>query len=690
MKNLSIGAKLTLISVACTAILLIVAIWLQTSLAANSVSTLSNEKAEAIAEKHAEQVSRLLNEGMTLASSLSSVFEGLKEAGAVDRDALNNVLRKTMEDNPALAGAWAGFIPNALDGRDEEFKGKEPFTDETGRYSTYFYNFGKGIQPYHLTAYQGSGPENAYFQVPLETGKPYVTDAVGYDIEGQWVVLVSFCVPILHDGKVVGVAGVDISLNDLSEAFAAENPFGDGRLQLLSYQGSWVAHEDDEIRGKPISETSPELAGALKAVQAGDRLVEEVNDERLIFEPAKITGTTTPWSVVVRIPDATVQKPVHDLMIISWIGGLCVVGVVALVLFLVASRIIKAPLRTTAASIARLEAGDLDSAVPGQDRGDEIGRINTALDSFRESAIRMRALEQERLEDQQRQSQERAVARRQFAEDFEAAVGEIIRSVNRSCDAFRQAAQDVRNSASTNQEKSSIVGDAANQASENVNTVAASAEELSSSIREIASQVTRATSVADGAVSEADRVNTLVGNLARAADRIGEVLSLINDIAEQTNLLALNATIEAARAGEAGKGFAVVANEVKSLANQTSKATGEIAQQIEAVQGETRTTVDAIKSISQTIADIHSTAASIAAAIEEQEAATREISSAVGQAAAGTSTVSDQVGEMRDLAVQNGERAKTVEDISQELSDRAQELDRQVNAFLDRIRSQSV
>jgi methyl-accepting chemotaxis protein len=217
--------------------------------------------------------------------------------------------------------------------------------------------------------------------------------------------------------------------------------------------------------------------------------------------------------------------------------------------------------------------------------------------------------------------------------------------------------------------------------------VAAASEQLSASISEISQQVARAASIAGRAVEETKQTDGTVQGLATAAQKIGEVVKLINDIAGQTNLLALNATIEAARAGEAGKGFAVVASEVKSLANQTAKATEDISAQIAAVQAVTKDAVDAIKRIGGTIGEVSAVATSIASAVEEQGAATQEITRNTHEAASRTKDVSGHIAGVSDGAQATGAAAQGVKSAAEALGAQAERLRAQVNDFLAKIRA---
>jgi methyl-accepting chemotaxis protein len=299
--------------------------------------------------------------------------------------------------------------------------------------------------------------------------------------------------------------------------------------------------------------------------------------------------------------------------------------------------------------------------------------MDLAISTYQEAMVEERAVRQRTLET--------AIG------DFDVAVNEIIKSVASAATELQASAQSMSVTAEQTSSKTTTVAAASEEASANVQTVASASEELSSSIAEIGRQASMSTKIAGQAVQEAHRTDGKVQGLADAAQKIGDVVTLINDIAAQTNLLALNATIEAARAGEAGKGFAVVASEVKSLANQTAKATEEIAEQIKAMQGATQESVDAIKSIEQTITEMNQIATSIAAAVDEQDAATNEIARNVQEAARGTQDVSSNIVMVAEAAAETGSAAAQISGSSDILARQAETLRQQVDTFLNRARA---
>ena len=274
----------------------------------------------------------------------------------------------------------------------------------------------------------------------------------------------------------------------------------------------------------------------------------------------------------------------------------------------------------------------------------------------------------------------------QHASRFEQDVHGMVEIVASAATELQNTAAAMSSNASSTSDQAEMVARAAETASMNVQTVASATEQLHSSIEEISRQVTESTRMSSAAVEEVTRTNEMVRSLADAAERIGAVVRLINDIASQTNLLALNATIEAARAGEAGKGFAVVANEVKSLAQQTARATEEISGQVNTVQGATRDAVEAIQAISTSISQISEVASTIAAAVEQQGAATREIARNVQGASGATTDVSANIGQVTESAGETGHSAAEVLAAAGDLSRQAETLSSKVDGFLTDIR----
>jgi methyl-accepting chemotaxis protein len=393
----------------------------------------------------------------------------------------------------------------------------------------------------------------------------------------------------------------------------------------------------------------------------------------------------TQQTAVERAAGATQSLVSGRTMLLTIIALLIVVSAVLIVWFYVGPQVV-GRLKSLEGAMRRIAGGELDATIPAA-TGDEIGAMAGALVVFRDNAVQIREANERAIREQAEASEERRRERLKIADEFEAQVRSVVDAVSTSSTKLQTNANGMSSTAEDAARQTAAVAAVSEETTANVSTVATSAEQLSASISEIARQVAESTKIAGQAVSEAERTNATVKGLSDAAQRIGDVVKLISAIAGQTNLLALNATIEAARAGEAGKGFAVVASEVKSLATQTAKATEEITTQINAIQTSTGSSVAAIAAIGTTIGRVNEIANSIAAAVEEQGAATQEIARNVQEAARGTSEVSANISGVAQAASKTGTSAGEVLDAAEQLSKQAETLRGSVDQFLGRIRA---
>jgi methyl-accepting chemotaxis protein len=381
--------------------------------------------------------------------------------------------------------------------------------------------------------------------------------------------------------------------------------------------------------------------------------------------------------------DATIGS-IERLIVMLAVGGTLLGALFAVLL----GRGISRPMILMCQAMRELASGNFDVVLPGLGRKDELGEMAGAVEEFKLQAI---AKAERDAAEQDAHNKEASAARRaeliRFADDFETAVGAIVSNVSASADHLEQAAGTLTRTAETTQGLSSQVAGASEEASTNIESVASATEQLSVSVEDIGKRVRESNRIAEAAVVQAQETDERIGKLSRAAQEIGDVVKLITAIAEQTNLLALNATIEAARAGDAGRGFAVVAAEVKSLANQTAKATEEISNHISGMQDATRESVAAIKQIGATIGQISSIASSIAVAVEQQGSATQEIARNVQSVAEGTREAAQNIVEVNRGATETGSASEEVLGSAKALSSESTRLRAELDRFMENIRA---
>ncbi len=492
------------------------------------------------------------------------------------------------------------------------------------------------------------------------------------------------------------------SVDTMVAAYGADSPRGKAIAQIQVHMKDWqtnVAEKQIELVRHPLTidqARAIEVTGLSAELFAKMFAVAEAEKSRIASEvqaaQESLTSANTLMTTVI------LAGAVTSLILAAAFGFLLTKGIAS-------------PINEMTVAMNRLAGGDKDCEIPALGRGDEVGEMAQALQTFKDAmdeaerlAAEQAELERKAAEEQAKAAEEREKQARKDAEAqaaeaeraerlrgltdaFEREIGTILQTVSAAAEQLEGTASSMSSSAETSSSQSRVVASASEEASGNVATVSAAAEELSASIEEIGKSVTASTAAVAQVNEKADVAGDKISTLTEASARIGDIIEVIEGIAEKTNLLSLNATIEAQRAGDAGKGFAVVANEVKQLANQTGQATQEVSQQIGDIQSATKESAEALEAIRESIKNVTEITTAIAAAIEEQAAATQEIARNVEQAAAGTRNVAENIVNVEKAANDTGASAGEVLTASKDLSVQSVKIKDFVNDFLTNVKT---
>ncbi|MDB5525334.1 MAG: mcpM [Rhizobium sp.] len=635
-----------------------------------------------IASSNAADIEKSMERGVQIVKNLETALATMKKSGSPSRTQADALLKAMLEDNPMALGLWTGWDPDAFDGKDKDYVGKEGH-DATGRYVPYWVRTGDKIAHEALVDYTVPGAGD-YYILAHDTQKTVVVEPYVYAVGGKDVLMTSIVVPVEIGGKSVGVAGMDISLAATNKALSAVKPMDTGYLGLVTGAGNIISHPDATLAGKTLKNVGDKAKG-WDLLIANPGIEQEITSEDgvksfSIAYPVKLTSDLT-WYAIISVPKSTVFAQLYNM---AWSAAI-VTALATLLLglagWLIARRFISR-ISNVIGETDQIANGRLDVVLKDKDTKDEIGDLSRSLGILLESNRHKVALEKDAEASRAAQDAERAErARMSSAQeaDVKFAVGELAGGLARLSDGdmtvrlerpFTSALDEIRSNFNGSIEKlqAAMVSFSENAAaiqsgSEEIrvaaDNLARRTEQQAASVEQTAAALEQITTSVKDSTSRAEEAGNLVGRTKQGAEKSGEIvrdavqamsaieqssqsisniIGVIDEIAFQTNLLALNAGVEAARAGEAGKGFAVVAQEVRELAQRSANAAKEIkslitasGEQVKRGVGLVGQTGTALETIVAEVQEINSNVVAIVQAAREQSTGLQEINSAVNQ-----------------------------------------------------------
>ncbi len=678
----SLAPKLLMVTGAIIAVLLVGSNFVLIGQTRDRVGSLISGQAEAEAKAIAQGIVTDTAALASAARTMSGVLAHGKQMGVLDRKAVVDILKSNLEQQKMAFGSWFAEAPQGFDSLQEQSKDKtELGGNKKGVFTPYWTKDQSG--GISLSTFDADYKAEWYAKAAESQAgaitKPYVASEIKPP-----TAMSSIAYPVVVDGKIIGVTGVDVSLSMLAENISKLTPFGTGKVYIVSHDGKWLVAPDAALLNKDYDGVQPET---VKAALDGGRATEIPGLEnaagdvftRLVY-PFDLAGLNVKWVLIIDIPDSAIATPIRDQTLMMVIGGLVVLAAALAGLHFAARAYVARPLEGLLASVGRLGAGDYAEPVQGQDRADETGAVSRALETFRHRLADSVRLEAEAAEARRQGEAERGrtdaernenlriqqmvvgdlkevLARLSDGDlscrverDFPGEYAELKRNFNSAVESLEETVRMVSLAVANIDGGTSEISAGANDLSHRTEQQAAQIEETAAALNELTEQVhssaenaKTAAAAVNTANEEAEKSGSIVKNAIAAMQsiesssaQITNIITVIDEIAFQTNLLALNAGVEAARAGEAGKGFAVVAQEVRELAQRSATAAKEIKALISASEAQVNDGValvaqtgKALEAISSQVVNINGLIKMISVSSSEQAAGLREMNTAM-------------------------------------------------------------